>query len=371
MNPDKTINRLIFKLKRIAFHIVFRRKFRKLLNKTGLKNKPVDGEKLYLKKWHRLSQLVEPYSYRFFSHYCGITPDIIPEDIGDYYIQSILSPRRYRPFYRDKNLYYTYLPSEILPKMFCCRINGGPILNDKFEPFDSASLLNCINNETKILLKPSNDSCSGTGVMIFNKTQTGDWVNHNGDKLSVDYLMQYGDDFILQEVLKQHDQLSLLCKTSVNTLRIATYRSVKNDEIYVTAATLRIGRNGSICDNACAGGVFTGIDVRTGQLGKYVCNKDGVRQPKWNAVDFTQNNYIIPNWENVIEFAKSIAKANKHCRALGLDVCIDHKGDCKLIEYNVDFFGYWIFMYTGQKVFGDKLDEIIDYCVNNKHLIYK
>ena len=48
--------------------------------------------------------------------------------------------------------------------------------------------------------------------------------------------------------------------TSVNTLRIVVYRSVTDNNLYVTNSILRIGLKDSVIDNAHAGGVFIGID---------------------------------------------------------------------------------------------------------------
>ena len=47
-------------------------------------------------------------------------------------------------------------------------------------------------------------------------------------------------------------------------------------------------------------------------------------------------------------------------------VTVNEEGEIKLIEYNISGFGYWVFMFTGQKCFGEYTDEVIEYCVNRK-----
>lgn len=91
----------------------------------------------------------------------------------------------------------------------------------------------------------------------------GEWYLYGAnDKLSLNYLeTNYGKDFIIQEFLEQHESINHFCPTSVNTLRLTLYRSVKDDKCVVPSAIMRIGNMGSVVDNAHAGGCFVGIDI--------------------------------------------------------------------------------------------------------------
>lgn len=68
---------------------------------------------------------VEPYSYRFFRHFCGNNPNIVPEDIGRSYIEEVLNPVEYRPAYADKNLFPEIIGKNHVARTIVCRINGG------------------------------------------------------------------------------------------------------------------------------------------------------------------------------------------------------------------------------------------------------
>lgn len=215
---------------------------------------------------------------------------------------------------------------------------------------------------TRLILKPSTDSCSGVGVMLFER-KGKEWICDNeGVKLTEDFLLNYRDNFVLQEAIEQHSYISQFCPTSVNTFRIAVYRSVRDESINVLGTIMRIGKNGSVCDNAHAGGMFIGIDKVSGALNKYVCDQYGNKQNIWNGIDFSKNNFAIPSWDKIIEFSKYIGSVNHHCRLLALDVALDNDGNPRLIEYNCDGFSYWLFMFTGQKPLGEFTDEIIEYC---------
>ena len=154
----------------------------------------------------------------------------------------------------------------------------------------------------------------------------------------------------------------MLCPSSVNTIRISLYKSVKTDESIVTASILRVGKAGKYVDNAHSGGYFAGIDKNTGELSKYVMDQYGNKLEEWNGIDYTKEPLVIPNWDKVLSFARTIGDKILHHRLIALDIALDKNGNPVLIEYNVGQFSYWLFMYTNQEVFGEYTDEVIDYC---------
>ncbi len=368
----KIIKQFIRKLIDYKWYIFYKRQYKNFYKAYTGRSNPNGGELEYgeleyIVKWNRLCPRVEPYSYRFFSNFCGKVPDIVPEDIGHRYIELVLNPSRYLPFYSDKNMYGLYLDHDYLPKTFLMRIDGGKIMTNFGVIADESDFnFNIPASYKKVILKPSVDSDSGQGVMLFNRDENNVWRDSDqGLILSYEFLHNYNQNFILQEAVEQHDYLSSFCKTSVNTLRIATYRSVKDENILVVGSIMRIGKNGSFIDNAHAGGLFVGIDTETGKVGNYLCNQYGQRFTNINDIDFSVSDYTIPNWNKVVDFAKYIASRNPHCRLLALDVAIDKAGNPKLIEYNSTGFSYWLFMYTGKTPFGEYTDEIIEYCLNH------
>lgn len=339
--------------------------FKKILRTRGFKSSPVPGELQYLKKWSLLRKKIEPYSYRLFSHYCGFDSRIIPEDIG-VIIELILNPVRFRAYYSDKNLYDDYLDPETLPKSLLRRVNGGQILDRNFEPAND-EIRTYIENYKRVIVKPSNDSCSGHGVFLFEKNNDK-WVcTKTKQALSYSFLNNYGKDIIVQEALEQHPFMSHFNESSVNTLRLTVYRSVKNENVVVPSAAMRIGQKGEIVDNGHAGGRFVGIDPLTGKLNDFISDQYGLRSDEWNGICFSQNEFYVPSWTKVLDFAKSVGKVNRHCRLLGLDIMIDKLGNPKLIEYNVGGFSFWLIMFSGYTVLGEYTNEVIEWCVTHRH----
>jgi hypothetical protein len=74
--------------------------------------------------------------------------------------------------------------------------------------------------------------------------------------------------------VQQHRDIAVLNTTSLNTMRITTYRKL-DGEILQLGAYLRMGRNGSRVDTTDAGGLHVGIDSERSVLAADACNKDG------------------------------------------------------------------------------------------------
>lgn len=344
---------------------IYSARYKHYLELQHFENKKAEGEDAYLQKWRVLSSRVDPYSYRFFSHYLGHTPNIVPEHIGHSYIEDILNPRAFRPFYYDKNLFPEIIGKEYVSRTIICRINGSRLLDADYRLAEK-ELSEYIGETDNLILKPSGDSRSGRGVIKFIKK--GDaFVSMDGKTtLSKAFLDTYVADFCLQEAIDQHDFMKKLCPTSNNTIRLFLYRSVKDEKTRVTASVIRIGKNGAFDDNACASGMFIGVNVATGEMGRFVVDQYGNKENVWNGIDFSQNSFVVPHWKEVIAFAEYVGKRIHHQRLMVLDLALKNDGKPLLTEYYFDWFGFWIYEYTNQEVFGEFTDEIIDYCKKMK-----
>lgn len=363
MKTKSIIKDVIYSLRNKKAFRFYSSQFKHYLEQQGFDNKEMPGEDAYIRKWSSLSKNVEPYSYRFFSHFCGPTPNIIPEDIGHSIIEDVLCPPAYRGVYSDKNLFPVFLGRDFLPRVLLCRINGGCILDSWYKPVNR-DILECLNEVgvRSVIVKPTIHSSSGRKILKFEKTGK-DFVSiDTGTRLTKEFLLSYSDNFCVQETITQHSSLNSLCSTSINTIRLCLYKSIKTNESIVTAAVLRIGKDGKYVDNAHAGGVFTGIDIKTGKLGECVFDQFGNKSSCWNGVDYSTTQSSIPNWENVLSFAGRIGDRILHHRLIALDIALKEDGEPILVEYNIGQFSFWLFMYTNQEVFGEYTDEIIEFC---------
>jgi len=70
---------------------------------------------------------------------------------------------------------------------------------------------------------------------------------------------------LFQELIIQHEEISRINPSSINTIRFDTYRNEKN-EIIILNILMRIGVGSSIVDNASSGGFFIKVNSETGVL---------------------------------------------------------------------------------------------------------
>ena len=115
------------------------------------------------------------------------------------------------------------------------------------------------------LFKPLEGS-SGVGIVKYNKA---DWEKDIPAFLNTLRAQGAG---LLEELLVQHPEMSRLCPTSVNTVRIATLLGDKREG--VVYAFLRIG-NGKVMDNVDQGGMAARVDLATGKLLTVAADKAG------------------------------------------------------------------------------------------------
>lgn len=111
-------------------HFSYSRQFKKYLKINHIPNERIDGEDEYINFWKRLSNKVEPYSYRLFKRFKRQHDFvIIPEDIGRMQIEYYLNPPQFCGYYSDKAQYPQYMDVN-MPKIIIKRTAGGPLKTD-------------------------------------------------------------------------------------------------------------------------------------------------------------------------------------------------------------------------------------------------
>ena len=231
----------------------------------------------------------------------------------------------YRDAYADKNMVDILLPNVKHPHTILKRMNGYFYFENK--PVSKQEAISLCQNISHAIIKPVLNH-SGAGVKGL-EIKAG-ITNING--WNVEQLFdKYGNNFQIQERLKQHEKMSQLNETSVNTIRILTYRS--DMEILVIYSVVRIGKKGSVVDNQCAGGISTviGEDGRLGgtAFGGYTANGVGKTD---SGVELS--GFEIPSYHQAIETVKRLHYQLPFFNLIGWDIAIDEVGDPVVIEWN-------------------------------------
>ena len=87
----------------------------------------------------------------------------------------------------------------------------------------------------------------------------------SGEMTRLLYVEIVKSSFIIQDNIKQHRILAELNPSSVNTIRIDTFKG-PDREPEILSAYLRIGASGNYVDNVMAGGLFVGINLEDGSF---------------------------------------------------------------------------------------------------------
>ena len=179
------------------------------------------------------------------------------------------------------------------------------------------------------VIKPSVYGTWGEGVKLFH-TDNGFIPELN---MSVpDLFSQYKKSFIIQSKLEQHPDLAKLNPTSVNTIRVMSYR--KENEVIILYAVIRIGRKGKVIDNETAGGIKADIDLLTGRIKGSAFGSPKEKNMPQTDSGAVLDNYLIPSFPEVLEFVKNLHLRLPYFRLIGWDISVDANGKPVMIEWN-------------------------------------
>lgn len=324
----------------------------------------VKGENEWLEKWRKFDPKLSPMAYRVFSRYIGPSMDIVPLEVCSSICEPVLTPRNFMDYYSDKNSFDLLFPKGTLPQTFLRNIRGR-FFNRDYAPIETTKVneyLNCIDCK-ELIVKPTLSS-SGKGVEKFFRDGST-YVNKKKEILSLEYLNKnYKNDCIIQEVFIQHSFFSQFNETSVNSIRIVTYRDSRGI-IHALNSFLRIGAKGSVVDNAHAGGVFVGIDKK-GCLGKYVCDQYGQKHTVFNGIDFSTGSFVIPHWNLICDKVEELSMYVIHHDLIAWDAILNAEGNPQILEVNVGGYGGWAFQFTSGPMFGDYTDDVMEYVTQKK-----
>ena len=232
----------------------------------------------------------------------------------------------YRDAYVDKNMLDTYLPNVKHPHAFLKNMNGYFYMDGEAVSRDTA--IQRLQNLDGALIKPTLES-HGVGVR---KLTVKDGITNLEGRTIDKVLDDYGKNYSIQEFLQQHDALAALNPSSVNTIRILTYRS--DMEVIVLYSVIRIGRAGREIDNESTGGISTKINP-DGTLGKYAFGAAKEGRIERTDSGIVLDGYKIPYYEVAVEMVKKCHLQLPFFNLIGWDVSIDKDGIPVIIEWNI------------------------------------
>lgn len=314
----------------------------------------------YYKKHYK--ETIDPITHITFTNLTGIKDvRVLPEIIFRKELLKVFNDYPLTDIYRDKALYDLLFDTPNQAYNVIKRIRGQYYSHDNV-PISYNEMLTVLKNDSdEYIIKPT-DTNNGIGIkklIVKNNSLIIDEQTINSAFIN----QEYGYNFVVQRLIKQHEDMAYLHPSSVNTLRMATMRwNNRIENIYTFA---RFGHSGEIKDNAGAGGVVVGVK-NNGEFMDY-----GVQDSKIIDNHPTTNIKIseltaVPNYNEAKAFVRELHSKILHHNYVAWDISIDQNGIPIYIECN--FFGNsWTNQLALQQpMLGEHTETMLEFIAENK-----
>lgn len=368
----KTFKILLGSLYKRWISYITRRKISKIysrLNRAGVKfwNPAGDIIRDHKSLWKKYKHKISLKWLMVYGTISGIFDfRYIPEDIYYGEIEPRLNSKIFSKAYTDKNAYHSFLNNEILPGVILRSINGTCYYQDYSVfgkvPEDVSSIKNMPRG--KYVIKPTIDTGGGTGVRVITVSESKIEINPSLPEglLIEDLFKFYKRDFLIQSYIEQHHFFSQFNPSSLNTVRVLTYRSLRDESVVLLHKILRMGKTGNIVDNQASGGIACGI-LPNGLLSDFGVDKYGNKHYDSNGIVFA-NVGEIPYLGVISEIAIKVAPKFVYSRLLGMDFGVDKDGKVFLVEVNDSNNEINFYQMNNGPLFGEYTDEITSLCIH-------
>lgn len=368
MSINGIIKKLIIRIYDFNKKRLLNRKIKEIVSfqnrKMNMVSPPSDVLRDHVKLWKSLTNRVNPDWLKAYGNISGLWDmRYIPESLYYNIVEPVLNNKSFSKCYTDKNFYSVVLDEFKRPETLLSNINGV-FYSSNGDFITTEEAVAGVKRLRSFIIKPAVDSGGGKAVSLMSAMNEG-FISDSGEYCEAEKLFsRYGKDFIIQEVIEQHPYYARYNATSLNTVRVLTYRSCKDEKIHILHIVLRVGAKGKITDNQASGGYACGIND-DGSLSGYAVDKHG------NTYNEINGNPLVkgekPFGIDIIkETALRIAPLFHYSRLIGMDLCIDQKGACRVIEINNINNEINFFQMTRGPLFGEFTEEVINFCRGNK-----
>lgn len=308
---------------------------------------------------------IDPTTNLAFYNLTGrVEPRVVSQIEFNRDILLMLNDQKHFKFYEDKNVYDLLIESEYAPDTILKRVNG--------QYFDKNSKTISRGDAFRILFNTKEDlivkeSCSNDakGVEKIYYRKNGFYFNNKKvDLRNIEDI--WGNDIIIQRVIKQHPMMAEPHKHSVNTFRMITLRYDNKINYLLTYA--KFGVDGSIKDNESD---FIGVPVsEEGKFGDYGMDYKGRMYEEHPTTGFKFKDLgQVPNFDEYIELIKRLHDRILHQNYVTWDIAMGADGKPIFIEMN--FRGaIWFYQFISEKpLFGEYTDDILAKAVERRERI--
>lgn len=328
----------------------FYRRNRVMYNLHGFKKKRLTKKErvIYRDYWRRLSPLISFETVEISKSLSGVfNKKIIPEEFLPLYLERQLNNDKHVGFLENKSIYNKWFGTGVFPKDFFHKIDNSYFTYnlDTIENIEEFIDNNIDETDFPVVIKPNKDSRGGKNVFFVNSKQ------------QIKEVIKQYDHLVVQEKIVQSDKLNAFNKDSINTTRVCLYKDV-NGIVHLLSASIRMGKDGSL-DNLSDGGIVCNINP-SGVLHDYAIDKYAKKYLQHPNSQFVFDQAEFPQYQNLVELSKSIAKNIIGARLISIDMALDSAEQWRCIEVNLIGQTMRFAQYAGKPFLGEFTDEVIN-----------
>ena len=306
--------------------------------------------------------------YSWFRWFYGINgerdPRYIPNDVyahivWPYYNKFAGASNSFVLAWRDKNNFEQLLPGVTFPNTIVHKVKGRYYDSgwNYVEPLPER-VYPLLAGHGEIIVKDALDTGEGRGVERRAIQSVQDVAQIMESRKS--------DNYLFQEVVKQHAFFSQFNRDSVNLMRINTWRH--GNRVEVLSPVLRFGMPGHATDVCFIDGkeIVRGVGITPdGRLKDTVLSLDGEKIPLGSLID---NPVLqVPSWDKVIAMITENAKNLRYFDIVGWDVTVSDDGTPVCLEYNIQRPSVVFCQPNNGPFFGEFTDEVLSFLKNGEN----
>lgn len=196
----------------------------------------------------------------------------------------------------------------------------GDFYDSEYQYINSDKALEILSNYDNLVFKISIGSAHGKGVSLVNKSEYDKKIG------------EYGNNYIVQEKIEQHENLAKFNASSVNILRITSLYWKEN--VYILGSILRVGAPGSFCDHTGYKNTtprIVKVDDSGNIVGKAISPDDGFI---YNDLFGKEITGTIPKYKNIIDTIKHEHLKFTHHKIIGWDITVNSDNEPICLEFN-------------------------------------
>lgn len=307
-------------------------------------------------------QIIDPITHIAYTNLTGIKDvKILPQRIFRKQLLRVFNDNPLTDIYRDKALYELMFDTKNQVYNVIKRVRRQYYNHDN-EPISYLQIFNIlIKDSNEYIIKPT-DTNNGLGIkkiFVKNEKLYIDDLTINSNYLDT----EYGYNFVIQRVIKQHENMAYLHPSSVNTLRMVTMRW--NNKIEVIYTFARFGHSGDIKDNAGAGGIVVGVKKDGNFMNYGIQNSKIIYKHPTTGIKIHELKNV-PNYSGAKTLARKLHRQILHHNYVAWDITINQNNEPIFIEPN--FFGNsWTNQIALQQpMLGEFTAEILEYIAKNQ-----